>query len=186
MQNASSISSEEELLQLRDEGKINEAEYDDLLAAMRASSPDQVEEVAPRTDDARIKRKQGKIAFVMMLAAVIFPIVILALDDFAPAGEQIEISKKPVESQDSATAAEDATELEKEAEEQAERLKEASEKRHTWMLFTFGSCLLLNLALGIAAFVLGVISWPDAYGKAAVITISILGFLTLVIAVLGQ
>lgn len=186
MQNASSISSEAELLQLRNEGKISEDEYNDLLAAMRTPSPGSVEEVAPGIANARTKRKQGKIAFVMMLAAVIFPIVILALDDFAPAGEQIEISKKPVESQGSATAAEEATELQKEAEQQAEQIKTAAEGKRTWMLFTFGSCLLLNLALGIAAFVLGVISWPDAYGKATVITISILGFLTLVIAVLGQ
>ena len=34
MENVSDISSEEELLQLRNEGKISEDEYKDLLAAM--------------------------------------------------------------------------------------------------------------------------------------------------------
>jgi hypothetical protein len=37
MESISNISSEEELLQLRNEGKISEAEYQDLLAAMRKS-----------------------------------------------------------------------------------------------------------------------------------------------------
>ena len=37
MKNVSNISSEEELLELRNEGKISEAEYRDLLAAIRKS-----------------------------------------------------------------------------------------------------------------------------------------------------
>jgi hypothetical protein len=37
MENVSNISSEEELLELRNEGKVNEAEYQDLLAAIRKS-----------------------------------------------------------------------------------------------------------------------------------------------------
>ena len=46
MENASNISSEEELLQLRNEGKISEAEYQDLLATMRNSRPDNAGESA--------------------------------------------------------------------------------------------------------------------------------------------
>lgn len=38
MENASNVSSEEELLQLRNEGKISEAEYNDLLGAMKKPS----------------------------------------------------------------------------------------------------------------------------------------------------
>jgi hypothetical protein len=37
MENVSNVSSEEELLKLREEGKVSEAEYQDLLAAMRKS-----------------------------------------------------------------------------------------------------------------------------------------------------
>jgi len=44
MENVSNISSEEELLQLRDEGKISEEEYQELLIAMRNSRPDNVAE----------------------------------------------------------------------------------------------------------------------------------------------
>jgi len=41
MENVANISSEEELLQLHNEGKISEAEYQDLLAAMRKPSPNE-------------------------------------------------------------------------------------------------------------------------------------------------
>jgi len=39
MENVSNVSSEEELLQLRNEGKINDEEYEELLDAMRKSPP---------------------------------------------------------------------------------------------------------------------------------------------------
>jgi len=44
MEGMSNVSSEEELLQLRNEGKISEAEYQDLLIAMRNSRPDNIGE----------------------------------------------------------------------------------------------------------------------------------------------
>jgi hypothetical protein len=43
MKNISNISSEEELLELRNDGKISEAEYQDLLAAIRKSQPNERE-----------------------------------------------------------------------------------------------------------------------------------------------
>ena len=43
MDNFAEISSEEELLRLRDEGKISDAEYQDLLAAIRKSRPSERE-----------------------------------------------------------------------------------------------------------------------------------------------
>ena len=46
MENISNTSSEEELLQLRDDGKISEAEYQDLLAVMKNSRPDNTVESA--------------------------------------------------------------------------------------------------------------------------------------------
>jgi hypothetical protein len=190
MINISNISSEEELLELRNDGKITEAEYNDLLAAMRTSSLNNLEEVAPGANDAKTKRKQGKIAFVMMLVAIILPIVALALEEGIPTDEQVEISPTLVESQDRTIAAEETTELQKEAEQTVERFDgETRDNRAntdtTIGIFVLGSFLLLDLALGLAALVLGIISWPNAYGKATVITIVILGFLTLIIAALG-
>ena len=55
MENVSNISSEEKLLALRDEGKISEAEYQELLIAMRNSPHNSTVEsatgarIAPRT-----------------------------------------------------------------------------------------------------------------------------------------
>jgi hypothetical protein len=46
MDNISNISSEEELLHLRNDGKISQAEYQDLLAAMKNSRPDNTVESA--------------------------------------------------------------------------------------------------------------------------------------------
>jgi hypothetical protein len=43
MVNMSNISSEEDLLQLRNEGKISETEYQDLLAAIRKTRPNETE-----------------------------------------------------------------------------------------------------------------------------------------------
>lgn len=46
MENVPNVSSEEELLQLRNEGKISEEEYQDLLAAVRKPSPDTSQPIA--------------------------------------------------------------------------------------------------------------------------------------------
>jgi hypothetical protein len=43
METVSNVSSEEELLRLRNDGKISEAEYQDLLAAIRKSRPGETE-----------------------------------------------------------------------------------------------------------------------------------------------
>ena len=48
MENVSNVSSEEELLQLRNEGKISDAEYQDLLIAMRNSRLDNAGESATK------------------------------------------------------------------------------------------------------------------------------------------
>jgi hypothetical protein len=48
MDDISNISSEDELLQLRNDGKISQAEYQDLLIAMRNSRPDNTVEAATK------------------------------------------------------------------------------------------------------------------------------------------
>ena len=75
MKNASNISSEEELLELRNDGKISQAEYDDLLCAME--KPPALGADIPTLESSiqDLKRKQGKIAFYLMLAGIIVPIV---------------------------------------------------------------------------------------------------------------
>ena len=73
MQNASNISSEDELRQLRNEGKINESEYEELLTAMRKSVANEAETPPPQTEKSTSKRKLGMIAFVLMLVGIILP-----------------------------------------------------------------------------------------------------------------
>ena len=100
------VSSQEELLQLRDEGKISETEYNDLLAAMRKPPPQSNEDPAPWMDKAKLKRELGKIAFVLMLVGIVLPFLV--------------------------------------------------------------NNGLVGIALEIVALALGVISWPNIYGKVSI------------------
>ena len=61
MENISNISSEEELLQLRNEGKISEEEYEELHDAMQKSTKLGVEPPPAAIDKAKSKRKLGGI-----------------------------------------------------------------------------------------------------------------------------
>jgi len=58
MEDVSNISSEEELLHLRNEGKISEGQYQDLLAAMRKSVPSDGSAKAPPEPEFRAFRKR--------------------------------------------------------------------------------------------------------------------------------
>lgn len=125
MDNISNISSEEELLQLRNDGKVSEAEYQDLLSAMRKTSLSEDEKLAPGIDKTKSKRKLGKRAFVLMLLGIILPIVgFLAIE--------LLVAWEP--------------------------------DTHAGI----GPSFFLGLALEIAVFVMGVVAWPDDFGKAAV------------------
>jgi len=70
MENISNISSEEELLQLRNDGKISEEQYNDLLNAMRDRPADNV---IYANITGKSKSKIGKIAFFLMLVGIILP-----------------------------------------------------------------------------------------------------------------
>ncbi len=72
MDNISSISSEDELLQLRNDGKITEDEYNDLLNAMRTCPADNGI-YTNVTGKSKSKSKIGKIAFLLMLVGIILP-----------------------------------------------------------------------------------------------------------------
>ena len=131
MQNISNVSSEEELLKLREEGKVSEAEYQDLLRAMQRTAKINTGPAAPEIDKTKSKQKLGKTALILMLVGIILPgICFLAVELLAA-------------SEPNAHAA-------------------------------IGPWFFLCVAFEIAAFVMGVISWPDVFGKATVITISVL------------
>ena len=72
MRNVPNISSEEELLQLRNDGKITKDEYNDLLNTMRARPADKGK-YTDITGKPKPKSKTGKTAFLLMLAGVILP-----------------------------------------------------------------------------------------------------------------
>jgi hypothetical protein len=122
------ISSEEELLELRNDGKISEAEYQDLLATIGKSSAKSAQTCTLQSGFPGSKRKQGKIAFYLMLAGLVAPIVMFLVCFAITHGGEGDV--------------------------------------------IFSICFFLSVLIEIPALVLGVISWPDSYGKATVITIS--------------
>jgi len=127
MANALNISSEEELLQLRDEGKISEAEYNDLLGTMRKSMPGEPEEPATQVNKAGSKRRLGKIAFYLMLAGIILPGIGFVFSSAATGWGEMDV--------------------------------------------IFAACFFACVLLQLLAFVFGVVSWPDVFGKATIATI---------------
>jgi len=122
------ISSEEQLIQLRDEGKISEDEYNDLLGAMKKPPESAAYALEPQSDKAASKRRLGKIAFYLMLAGITLPIVSFFVCLAISGGGEGDV--------------------------------------------IFSGCLILCVLLELSAFVFGVISWPDPFGKASVITSS--------------
>jgi hypothetical protein len=122
------ISSEEQLIQLRNEGKISEDEYNDLLGAMKKPPESAAYAPEPQSDKAASKRRLGKIAFYLMLAGIVLPIVSFFVCFALTGGGEGDV--------------------------------------------IFSGCLILCILLELSAFVFGVISWPDPFGKASVITSS--------------
>ena len=128
MKNVSNISSEGELLQLHNDGKISEAEYRDLLETIKKSPAKGADFSELRVEIPNTKLRQGKIAFYLMLTGIVLPIVIFSICFAITGGGEGDI--------------------------------------------IFSVCLFLSVLIEIPAFVLGLISWRSAYGKAAVITMS--------------
>ena len=127
MEKVSKITSEEELLQLRDEGKISEAEYNDLLGTIRKPIPGEPEEPATQSYKERSKRRLGKIAFYLMLAGIILPGIGFVFSSAATGWGEMDV--------------------------------------------IFHACLFACVLLQLLAFVFGVVSWPDVFGKATIATI---------------
>ncbi len=123
MESVSNVSSEEELLQLRNEGKISEDEYKDLLATMQKTKKIDTEPATSEIDKTKSKHKLGKIAFVLMLVGIVLPVVFYLVAE-------------------TAVQAHDAN-----------------------MHVGIGPWFFLGVAFEIAAFVVGVISWPDVFSN---------------------
>ncbi len=79
MENKSNISSEDELLQLRNDGKVSEAEYQDLLETIKKSPAKSTDASTLQNNIQNSKHKLGKIAFYLMLVGIILPIVIFSI-----------------------------------------------------------------------------------------------------------
>ena len=73
MESVPNVSSEEELLGLRNEGKISEAEYQDLLSAMSSSAPAPQGPVQPQPSEAAATHRRGRTALIIMLVGFLLP-----------------------------------------------------------------------------------------------------------------
>ncbi len=82
MEDLSNVSSEEELLELRNEGKITEDEYGELLETLRKTGKVDVGPTVPEITKATAKCKLGITAFVLMLAGIVLPVVCILLLHF--------------------------------------------------------------------------------------------------------
>lgn len=146
MENINSISSEEELLKLRNEGKISESEYNDLLNTMKAR-PAEPKDALTDTEKLKSKRKLGKRAFRSMLAGIILPIIFLGICILSNNWILPNIYKLTYLNY---------TDM---------RLF------HFDLDYVTPACFALWAAMEAVAFVLGVIAWPNTYGKATLASI---------------
>ena len=134
MDNAMNITSEQELLGLKNEGKISESEYAELLSAMRKAPSKGAEPEVP-SDEAASKQKLGKIAFYLMLAGIAVPTAVFLVSFAITGGGEGDV--------------------------------------------IFSWCFFLCALIELSAFVFGVISWPDVYGKATVAVVAAMAVLAL-------
>ncbi len=186
MENTPNVSSEEELLELRNEGKISENEYEELRSAMRKSTKVEVEPSTPTKDKAKAKRKLAKIAFTLMLTGLtgfILPALVGYGLTIIRGGVQREATPIRVSADQKLTNSTNTGNLrkyEQQFEQRVDELKRATEAKQTALVATLAAWFFLCVALEIGAFVLGVIAWPDVFAKATVATISfvvVVGFL---------
>jgi hypothetical protein len=77
MENVSNVSSEEELLKLRDEGKISEKEYAELLGTIRRSPGDKSRKELPDEPQFQAFRKRILVGgFIICILGVIFGLIL--------------------------------------------------------------------------------------------------------------
>jgi hypothetical protein len=184
MEDISNVSSEEELLQLRNEGKISKDEYEELRSAMRKSTKLDVEAPTAAVDKAKSKRRLGKIAFCLMLAGIVLPAVwfsygwvvhyrATAAERRVPVPTRIDIG--PNGEEFTGANGENFAEV---AYSEHRRGHRRGMGTGFWLFAPF------TLIFEIAAFVMGVIAWPDVFAKATVVTISFIVVLALLFGLL--
>ena len=77
MENVSNVSSEEELLKLRDEGKISEQEYAELLGTIRRSSGNKSSRESPAEPQFQAFRKRILVgAFVICILGIVIGLIL--------------------------------------------------------------------------------------------------------------
>jgi len=77
MENVSNVSSEEELLKLREEGKISGQEYEDLLGTIRRSPGDNSGVESPAEPQFQAFRKRILVgSFLMCILGVVFGLIL--------------------------------------------------------------------------------------------------------------
>jgi hypothetical protein len=77
VESVSNVSSEEELLKLREEGKVSEAEYQDLLAAIRKSPACKSDVKSPAEPEFQAFHKRILVGgFVICIVGVIFGLIL--------------------------------------------------------------------------------------------------------------
>ncbi len=135
------ITSEQQLKELLNEGKITQAEYDELQDAMRQKDEPESNVVVSNVSSKNHKHLCGKIALVLMLLGIILPVIGYAA---------VDLVTKALSEQSGATLA-------------------------PWFF--------LAVVIEIAALVMGIIAWPDPFGKAAVIASSIMLVLMILILI---
>lgn len=174
MEDLSNVSSEEELLQLRNEGKISEDEYEQLRGAMQKSAEVETTASLPEKDEKKSKRRLGKIAFRLMLLGFIVPIVayafFLVLDYRTNAPVKRTKLTAPLTEQPSS--------------EISVSLGSSGGPARRGCGLAIWLWFLLALVFEIAAFAMGVVAWPDAFAKATVVTISFITVLAFLFALL--
>jgi hypothetical protein len=77
MENVSNMSSEEELLKLREEGKVSEAEYQELLEAIHKRPASNSDVKAPAEPEFQAFRKRIMVGgFIICISGVIFGLIL--------------------------------------------------------------------------------------------------------------
>ena len=77
MENVSNVSSEEELLQLREEGKISEQEYTELLGTIRRSSGNKSSKELPAEPQFQAFRKRILVGgLVICILGIVFGLIL--------------------------------------------------------------------------------------------------------------
>jgi len=77
MENVSNVSSEEELLKLREEGKINEQEYAELLGMIRRSPGNKSSKELPAEPQLQAFRKRIMVGgLIMSIVGIVFGLIL--------------------------------------------------------------------------------------------------------------